>query len=129
MVECFKDGLLLSIRNSDPSVDYAETNLVMRIVQRLTVHSKPHRAVGSELQCVVAKVIQDLPQAVRVPSEGFWQIRRYLAFKMNTLLLRARTKEGATLIHHGLQGEINRLGIQFAGLNLGKIQHIVKQIH
>ena len=99
------------------------------LLGRLAIEPDHNPASGGELDGVVAQVGQDLAQATRVGAHLARQRCAEFERQRQPFLRGARAQRLQGVAHQARQIEDNRLNVQPAGFNLGKIKNVVQDDH
>ena len=87
-----------------------------------------HFAGLGELDRVAHQVEQHLAQAARVADDPARHIRRGVEDQLQAFFLCAQRDQVGQAVQNVIQVEVNRLDLQLAGFNLGKIEDIVDDL-
>ena len=118
--------LLLVGRDADAGVAHREAQA--HLLQRGFAgdfHAHDHLALFGELDGVADQVEQHLPQPAGVADQGVGHVRLHVANQLQPLLVGPHGQGPQGVAQSRPQGEVGRVQLQLAGLDLGEVEQVV----
>ncbi len=124
-----EQAVLFVRRDTDARVAYRKTHQCL--VAGLRFKARAHRdlAIVRELDRVAHKVYEHLAQAARIAPEVCRHVRFRRAEELQALFVHLERHHLGKIVQQGAQIKVERLHLQLARLDLGKIQNVVDDAH
>ncbi len=128
LLKGLENAFLLIRRDADAGIPNAELQL-NRILRAHSAHFNDDFALVRELDRVADEVHEHLAQTIRVSNQPARHVRLNPARHLEVLFVGVHGETAQRVRQVPLKVEFHTIELQFAGLNLGHVEHVVENRH